>query len=297
MRVTDRMVSQNLLTYLGRNKSSIQELQSKIASNQKILKPSDSPTGMSIVLNLQSTMKQNASFKTNIDNSVSFLQTTLDTMESMQTEVENVIVKFSEMKNVTNKEFYSTYGDQIQSALESLIEMSGTEFDGKYIFGGTDYSDKPYAFNSDQSAVVQQVASTEGTQNVRIRKNTVIKVNVAGNDLFGAIDGSDIFNSLLTIKDKLKNGEGPSDEDIKNVKDFNLYLLNSISAAGNRMNRLEDAKTQLNSQDLVVQGLMSQENEIDLADAIMQLQTQQYALDVSYQLASKINQRSLMDYL
>lgn len=297
MRVTDRMLTQNYISYLSNNKAKAEDLKDKIASGQNIRKPSDSPVGMANVVNLQYTLNINKSYITNIKNSTAFVESTMNSMEAILSEVEKVDLKLAQIGDSSKKEFLENFGQQVNDSLVSILELSNTEFQGKYIFGGTDYSTKTYEFNADKSAVEQLIPDTSGKQNVKIRNNSTMQINISGGEVFGDIDGNDIFNTLINIKNSLNNGEMPDQSMVDNVKNFHKTFLDKISKVGNNLNRLEDTKNQLEGQDLVVQDLISQENEVDMAKAIMQLQGYDYMLETSYRLSSLINRRSLMDYL
>ena len=49
---------------------------------------------------------------------------------------------------------------------------------------------------------------------------------------------ADIFNTLIAIKDKLLNGERPTEEQVNIVNDFNKLLLDKLSYAGGISNKL-----------------------------------------------------------
>jgi flagellin-like hook-associated protein FlgL len=70
-----------------------------------------------------------------------------------------------------------------------------------------------------------------------------------------------------------------------------------MSEAGNIQNRLEDTQNMLQSQDLETRELLSKEKDVDMAAALIQLQNEQYSLELSYKVSSMILPMSLLDYL
>ena len=107
----------------------------------------------------------------------------------------------------------------------------------------------------------------------------------------------DIFNTLLTIKNKLENGELPTDEEAARVDEFNQHILNKLSSAGNLINKLENTKEVLNNQQFVITSLVSDEQDVDIAKAVLELQNQDYVLQLSYKISSMVLPKSLMDFL
>lgn len=108
---------------------------------------------------------------------------------------------------------------------------------------------------------------------------------------------ADIFNTLLSIRDKLNNGERPNENQIAIIESFDSHLLNKMSKAGSIQNRLEDTQAMLENQSLTTQTLLSKESDVDIAEATVYLQNEEYNLQLSYQLSSMILPKSLLDYL
>ncbi|MCB0746232.1 MAG: flagellar hook-associated protein FlgL [Ignavibacteriae bacterium] len=108
---------------------------------------------------------------------------------------------------------------------------------------------------------------------------------------------ADIFNTLIAIKEKLSAGEKPTAEQYKMVTDFNQHVLNSLSEAGGIANKLTATHDVLISREIEVATLLSAEKDVDVAKALMDLESTQYALDVGYRISSMILPKSLLDYL
>jgi flagellin-like hook-associated protein FlgL len=66
---------------------------------------------------------------------------------------------------------------------------------------------------------------------------------------------------------------------------------------GNVTNKLESTKSILNNQVLTLEGLVSTESEIDVAQATIDLQNYDYSLQMSYKMSSMFLNRSLLDYI
>ncbi|MDP4172808.1 MAG: flagellin [Bacteroidota bacterium] len=319
MRITDSILASNLITSLNKSKESINSLQNQIATNSKINKPSDSPSGISRVLRLDDQIANIDTFKSNIDNSLAFAQTSIDSMQAIQDEIEKINVMFTDINNPTNQSSFNTYGDKIDLAIKSLVDLANAEYDGKYVFGGTDFSKKPFDFSSttvvnpatgQNTTTVMQNVNTQGVQNVRISTNIIQKINTTGQEVFGTLPNTgntppdspnlastDIFNTLIRVRDNLKSGQKPANADIQIVKKFGENLLVKTTSAGEIQNRLDSTSDMLDNQKLELQNLLSKEKDTDVAKAVIDLQNQQYFLEMSYKMASMTLPKSLLDYL
>ncbi|MDX1701357.1 MAG: flagellar basal body FlgE domain-containing protein, partial [Melioribacteraceae bacterium] len=108
---------------------------------------------------------------------------------------------------------------------------------------------------------------------------------------------ADIFNTLISIRDQLNNGEKPSSEQVDIVNKFHQHLLNKLSAAGGVTNKLDSTGDILKNREIEISDLLSLEKDVDIARALIDLESAQYTLDISYQISSMILPKSLMDYL
>lgn len=270
----------------------------------KLFKPSDSPLGSAKSVRLNDQIKNNQTYLENIDNSFAFLQETTTALDSIHTEVQNIITLFPSISNGTYQDQYDQFADQIDKALDTMMNFANQEFDGKYLFGGTDFSAPPYAFQTPAPAtpppsrvILANTSGTTGTSTVNIGKSLTQQVNVKGDDVFGVIGAGDVFNTLVKISDDLRAGNMPLEADLQVVEDFEKNVLDQSSKAGNAVNQLLAMQDALNSQNLELQQLYSNENDVDMTEAALNLEMYQYSLEVSYKLAAKIMPTSLLDYL
>ncbi len=108
---------------------------------------------------------------------------------------------------------------------------------------------------------------------------------------------ANIFNTLLSIKEKLRNGERPNAIQTQIVEEFNNHVLDKLSEAGNITNRLNDTLDLLQNQKFELLKLLSVENDVDMAQELIDLESAQFSLDSSYKISSMILPKSLLDYL
>lgn len=108
---------------------------------------------------------------------------------------------------------------------------------------------------------------------------------------------ADIFNVLIDIRENLLAGEKPTAEQVEMVNDFYQHLLNKQSKAGGISNKLQAQEEILINQEIEVSNLLSLEKDVDMYEALMDLESAQYTLDVSYKISSMILPKSILDYM
>jgi len=291
------MLQSNFLSNLNNSKEKMQKLQTEVASNNKVNNPSDSPSGAAKIMRFKANVSQTKDFIKNVDNSSAFLQESIRGLEYIFDETTKVLVNLAEVKNPRNDSNLNTYADQIDASLNIILESANTEFNGQFVFGGTDDSKPPYGYTVDKSAIELKVNDVSGNRKVKISKNITQKINVAGSELFGNVDGTDIFNKLIEIRDNLRNGIKPTDEDVKAIEDFSTSVRNHLSEAGNVSNKLDASGEILSNQVLTLEGLISKESDVDIAAAMIDLQNYDYSLQLSYKMSSMFLTKSILDYI
>ena len=297
MRISDTMLSRTYLSNVNKSKERIGDLSTQISTGSKINKPSDSPTGAAKMLRIDSSLNSSDAYMNNIQEGLASLAETNNALESILSEVQSVRDILTEIQNPVNSANLDSYAEKIDLMLSSILNSANQEYDGKYLFGGTDYSDVPYGYNAAETAIELKVADVSGEHKIKIAKNINQQINVTGEELFGAIGAGDIFNTLIQISNDLKNGNMPSSADTQAVEDFHGTLLDKISGAGTITNRLTDAEELLNNRVLSLKELLSDETEVDVVEAMVDLEMQDYLLQLAYKTSSMILPKSLLDYI
>lgn len=297
MRVSDLLMSNTYLSGIAKNKSKMDTLSKQIASQSSILKPSDSPIGTAKIMRFESKISSTDLYLKNIRNSFGFVDETIRGMESIESEISGILVKLTETNNAINKDHLTTYADQLDQSLNAILSAANMEYDGKYLFGGTSFSSQPYSITSDRSAVVQNSTDVSGESIVKIGSSAYQKINISGAELFGTIQNDDIFNTIIKIRDDLKNGLQPAENDVTTINTFHKKLLNKMSDAGYIYNTLDNNQSLLEAQRVQLESMLSAEKDIDMAKAIVDMQNYDYLLQVSYKMSAMILPKSLLDFI
>lgn len=418
MRISDLMLSNDYIYNLNATKSKVNDLQTEIATGNKIQKPSDSPNGTVNIIGWNNQINQANTLSSNIDSGLAFVNTSTQAMQNIQDQITTVLSNLTQAQNATNSENLSNFADQINSALSNILDSANTQSDGKYVFAGTDYTAAPFGYTADGKSIEVKDSNISGTQSIRISPDVKQQINLSGTDVFGTVikgggnidsstaigstvtgqtnvydtsgnqytfkvnftktaadtysftydvlnssnnsvlssppaaqtmvfdsstgtlqtvDGkspsliqvnipsskinfsfdptalseknssssisfnanqkTDIFNTLINIRDNLNKGIMPTADQVQAVNNFNSQLLNNISKAGNISNRLTNAQNLLSNQTLQLQSLVSDTQGVDVAKAVINLQNQENVLQMSYKLASSVLTQSLLNYL
>ncbi|MCY8721439.1 flagellar hook-associated protein FlgL, partial [Bacillus sp. S10C12M] len=195
MRVTQGMIQQNSLRYIGSSYSKLDKLQSQISSGKKITKASDDPVVAMKSLKYNTQLSQVQQYQSNASQAFTWLENT----ETNITEGIDILSKVKELaiqaKNDTNGEAErQAIGVEVKQLKEQLLNIANTQVNGRYIFNGTNSDKPPVTDNGDGTYTISDTADVI----VNISNNMTLKVNSDPKSAFGGTSesGQNVFEML-----------------------------------------------------------------------------------------------------
>lgn len=302
MRITNNMLINNMMQSLSSNLLRTQKYFNQLATGKKISLPSDDPIVASKALKLRTDVSEIAQYKRNTDDATAWMDITEATMSQMTELVHR-------MKEITNQAANGTNTDEDllkireeASELRSqLISLGNATYAGRYIFSGYK-TDKPL-LNDDGEFNVDVTNAEQIKFEIGIGDD--ININVPGSDLFnrtiaGATAGGksefvDTFDKVISAmesddKDQLTALLADLDDELGN-------LLRVRAGLGARMNRVELTANRLEDDNVNFTKLMSKNEDVDIAEAIMKLQNEENVYRASLATGARVIQPSLVDFL
>ncbi len=143
----------------------------------------------------------------------------------------------------------------------------------------------------------------DGDLNFIVSNTLKIKGNATGEDVFtgaGATDGTNVFDTLKALKDALEAPTYDSDR-VSALKDDLIKGFEQVQKATVNLSvsytRLESTENYWDRFKLSVESMRSKTEDADLAQAIVELQTQQTAYEAALSASASLFDKSLMDFL
>lgn len=205
MRVTQGMIQQNSLRYIGSSYSKLDKLQSQISSGKKISKASDDPVVAMKSLKYNTQLSQVQQYKSNASQAFTWLENT----ETNITEGIDILSKVRELaveaQNDTNGEpERQAIGVEVKQLKEQLLNIANTQVNGRYIFNGTNSDKPPVTDNGDGTYTISDTADVV----VNISNNMSLKVNSDPKSAFGGTSesGQNVFEMLDSFEKALNSG-------------------------------------------------------------------------------------------
>ncbi|WP_373898284.1 flagellar hook-associated protein FlgL [Haloimpatiens sp. FM7315] len=144
MRVTNKMLSNNFLRDMNVNLQNLKTLQEQMTSGKEIRRPSDNPFKVARSMQLHTQINSNKQYNENIKDTINWLDvtdTSLDQMGEVFKRVKELLVSAGNGGYGENE--LAAIKDEINEKVSEFSQILNTNFDGKYIFGGTRATTKP----------------------------------------------------------------------------------------------------------------------------------------------------------
>lgn len=131
------------------------------------------------------------------------------------------------------------------------------------------------------------------------------EINSTGTDLVRTPGTYDIFNTLISIRDTLKNEKGLSDAQLKEALDNSLNSLEEISelmvqaevSVGSKIGFLDNLKDSLNNLKYDAEDETTRLQEADIAQIAIELSRNEVLYQMSLSVAGKLMSLSLLDFI
>jgi flagellar hook-associated protein 3 FlgL len=307
MRTTNNMLINNMVRYLGNNLDRMQLYQSRLATGKMVRKPSDDPVIAARSLKLRTDVSEIEQYQRNIKDAQSWLELTESTLGN----IGDVLHRARELAVQASNGIYgpddlAKIKEEIGQLRTQIIHFANTTYAGRYIFSG--YKTDTKLINDDESDPMF------GTFNIDVLNSEDIKyeigigddinINVPGGDLFNA--GADAatgtvgdmiqkMNDFLTV---LNTGDSSAiDTIVGYIDDMLGDVLRVRADVGARINRLQLTSNRLEADSINFTGLMSKNEDADIAKTIMDLKNEENVYRASLAAGARIILPSLVDFL
>ena len=309
MRVSNKAVYDSINFHLSNVSDAMLQANEVVSTEKRINQLSDDPVGMVSVLNLRSSIE----YIHQLERNITMGRTWLNMGETVLSQVEEIL---GEAKALTVTMSSDTQGateranaaEQVDGYFQQILALANTQVDGRYIFSGTKTDTAPFELGTDGSGnttVTYQGNDTEFA--VNIAKDINVDVGRDGEDIFGddtfdwgdASAGQDnIFKTLLDLKDDLLNNNQDGVLAAMDELDSQLDTISALIAdTGSKINRLDLKENIIQDLELTYTDRMSAIEDVDIAEAILNLEAKELAYKAALASSTKVLQLSLVDYL
>ena len=241
MRITDTSIISNFLSSINRSKGRINRLNTQLAEQKRILRVSDNPSASNTLLRLNADLERVETFKNNVVEGKSFLKMTAESLGKVSDLLGDVKSVLTGAVSTGDPSLLGKLADQVDQFLTLGVEIANTQFDNKYIFGGTRTTTPPFvrtgtpaqiAYQGDARAIQYQVG--EGVSQV-VNVSGMAAFNATGEvSLGGMLDRNAAVNTTVTNTLQVTDGTGVVHDVVLTMKkvDANSWSISAALPAG-----------------------------------------------------------------
>ncbi|SEK21477.1 flagellar hook-associated protein 3 FlgL [Carnobacterium iners] len=309
MRVTDSLMSQSFLRNLSTNTKKMLKYQEQLSTQKEVNKPSDDPLRISKILDLNNTIIQNDQYKTTISDAVQWTNVQDSALSSTTKSLQRIktLIQSSANGTMTHSDRQANKAE-IESEIHGVVDALNTNFGGRYVFAGMNTTEVPFEVKSVDGEITEIIYSgtkeTDGNTNLsrEIAPGVSIELNTDGNALMNEKGTKEKPNNLGSFfNDVLKALDSDDTEELSGLLDRADQQLENVvsnrSKTGAIFNRLEATSERNNSEKLNLKTMLSENQDIDLAEKYMEFTMEQTAYQASLSMGTKILQTNILNYL
>ncbi|WP_079527217.1 flagellar hook-associated protein FlgL [Halobacillus hunanensis] len=290
MRVTQGMLTSNMLRNLSNSYSQMGKYQEQLYTGKKISQPSDDPVVAMKGINYRSQLSEVQQYKRNIG-------TVHNWTDNSDAALDKATQAMQRIRELTVQASNGTYEDgqraniakEIRQLKEHLGTIANTKVNDKYIFNGANTTEAPVDLTD------YTVDSTQTPVQIEVSAGVKIQVNVNPQPVFS----QKLFEDIEAFADALE-GDGSDEELSDYLGTFDQHIDNIVNERadlGARMNRVELIEGRIEAQEVSATKMMSENEDADIEKVITNLKTQESIHRAALAVGSRIIQPTLMDFL
>lgn len=294
MRISALSINLKSTNVINNTSNRYDSLLTQLSSGQKISKGSEDPILAQKSIYLTNLKNQNTQYTKNTTDAKSII----DYSESVLGQAGDVVSRAKELviqsaTDTINNESREAIVKEFDQLIIELTNLGNQQFNGKYIFAGTNTTTKPFELVGDPFTGVDYSGNSERIS-FNISESSQLVSNVTGDAVF-----LDTINELITVRNLIAAG------DVNDISNIGLDLIE------NGIDRIINARTELGAKSNIAESNISRianlniEIESSLSSLIgvniAEKQVELAGVEVSYQaslsVVSKMHSMSILDYL
>ncbi|GAA2747405.1 flagellar hook-associated protein FlgL [Terrabacter aerolatus] len=291
LRVTDQTMSLAAQRALAGRQSRLASAQETATSGTRIARPSDDPVGTGEALRVRADLAAQGQYQRNIADGTTWLSTldsALDGATGLLRQVRDAVVQGG--NGSLNQSARDGLASVVDGLRKDLLATANTRLLGRNVFAGT--SDAEAAFTDGTPPTFNGAA---GAVDRRVAPDQTVRVDVDGTAAFG--NGStSVFALLDGIAADLRAGTDPTAR-LAALDSAMSGVVATRSDVGSRLAELTRAGQSATTTTTSLTARRSAIEDVDLGQAVLDLQLQQTAYQAALAVTAKVIQPSLTEFL
>ena len=289
MRVTSEMMVSSTLRRLDTRLERYERAQSRLATGRAFLQPSDDPGAARQAMALRAEVQSHGQELRNIGDATSWLDHTDSVLQSALTRLHRARDLGVRGASTQGQPALDAIATEMSQIRDELAGIANTTHEGRSLFAGTNAAPVVAAdgtWSGNVGGVVRR----------RISDTESVQVNVTGDQVFGPT--GELFRTLDEVIAALRSGDTAAvGAGLSSIDDAEKRLGAALASIGATSNRVEAARSRVDDRQLILRGQLAQVEDVDIADAIMDLQVEEVAYQATLGALARALPPSLVSFL
>ena len=298
MRVTSEVLVTRSLDRLNTRLKAYERSQSELAMGKKILKPSDDPGGANRSMSVRAAMRARNQELRNINDAMGWLNNADSQLQSAMERTQRPRDLTVDGATLKDPGAHRAIATELRAIADELVGIANTTHMGRPLFGG--YADGDAVVQDADGNLTFDPPSGQADQVLRRVSDTEqVRVNTTAAEWLGA-DGADgdLVTFLRGLADDIEAGGQDAATQGLGVLDRALDRIGSnLADIGAATNRVDSAKARATDTLFALRTELSNIEDLDVAEGIMELQIQEVGYQATLQALSKALPPSLGSFL
>lgn len=293
MRITSEMMVTGSMRRLQGRLERYERAQTALATGRWVNRPSDDPSQASRALSLRAALQSREQELRAATDATSLVNRADGELQGASAVLQRVRELTVRAANPTNGDEQSAIVAEISELQEQLLSIANAEHRGRALFSG--FQD---AASVAQVAGVWTYQGDAGQIQRRVSDADRVQVNVLAADVFGFSTGADTFTMLDDLKAAVTVDDKAAISGSLDRIDTALgHIFEGLAVLGASSARIEQARARTETSQLTLKTELAAVEDVDLAEAIMDLQVEEVAYQATLQALGRSLPSTLVSFL
>lgn len=303
MRITNNGMAERILSELQDNLRNVANSEQQVATGLKLNKPSDDPVSTGELIRLRTSISRQDQYIRNMESGLSQLKMTSSELGS----INDILIQARALavqgaNDTLDEDDRNGLAEEVDQSLQELLRIANQKYGSRYLFGGSDTTQKPYESEETGEGWIEGVYSNipddEEDMELYFDEDKKVEIQLNGNKVFDLGNGSNVFDVLIQLREALATNDPAAVGDrLPEIDEALEKVSNAIALVGSRINTSDDMMERLEERKINLVSRQSSVGDADLAEVITRLNEEKLVYELGLSTASSVLKTSLLDYL
>ena len=288
------------LSNLNRIGERMSRAQKQITTGVRVASVSDEPDQIAILLTARQHLEAAKQIETNLGRVKAEVDGAEQTLQTASQLFERVRTLGAQGANASqNAQSRLALANEVGAIEEQLTGLTGTVVEGRFIFSGDSDQTTPYTIDLTLATPLSLFQGTAATRKVLHPDGNTFAVAHTAQQIFDSTDPTtNVLKTIETLRQALiGNNPDTIRTAVEGLTQASVHLQSELSFYGTTQNRIAQAQEFGQQLQLQLKNQISSLEDVDLTDAILQLQQGQTQQQAALSSWAKIPRSTLFDFL